>query len=115
MENKHTDLPWDSVENPDCENAQYDRFLVRCKTDYPGVRGTVAMCGYKPNAEFIVMACNGHYELLKLCKDSYEALRDIINSADNNHPYSARELEDNFNDTANNLYDEIRKHEPDFE
>jgi len=72
METKHTELDWDYAENPDCQNAQHDRFLVRCKTEYPDVYGTVAMCGYKPNAEFIVRACNAHYDLL-------EALENILN------------------------------------
>ncbi len=110
MENKHTPGQW-TVEQTKCAGFRIqsaaDIVCWESRTGYPPLPKDEAQA----NARLIAAAP----DLLRLCKDSYDALRDIINSADNNHPYSARELENSFNDTANDLYGEIREHEPGFE
>ena len=44
-------------------------------------------------------------EFIELAKEQYEALKDIINAADNKQPYNAQELEDNFMKYCNKFRD----------
>jgi len=78
MKNKHTPGPWEYRERNHKQDGkaqdQYDRFLIECNTYIPGVKGIVAKCGYRFNAEFIIQACNSHYDLLEACKKAYNVI-----------------------------------------
>ena len=43
-------------------------------------------------------------DLLEACKEAHEALKDIINAADNGEPYNAQELHGEFLDACNKAY-----------
>lgn len=62
---KHTPLPW-LVDQTDQRNIRTQKrdLVAAC---------TVANSEPEANAEFIVRACNSHYELLGLCKKAREA------------------------------------------
>ncbi len=49
--------------------------------------------------------------LLAAAKEGYDALRDIINAADNGEPYNPKELQGSFQDAANQLYAAIAQAE----
>lgn len=115
---EHTALPWKVSNSMDFITVDNQTHAPICRMAYKGIWDWAAEVGSledKANAEFIVRACNSYYDLLNLCKQAHEDLRDIINATDNDQPYSAKEMDKNFSATAGNLYDEIRKHKPNFE
>jgi len=70
---KHTPGKWtyrDATENEKLA-VHETRFKIECKTDIPGVKGIVASCGYRLNAQAITALP----DLLEACKFAFENLK----------------------------------------
>ena len=72
---KHTPLPWKLITDPnewaawDCVEVAPCRYIL---TEGRSLEEAQA------NAEFIVKACNAHYDLVEACEDALEALQNDV-------------------------------------
>jgi len=74
---KHKDLPWYYTPSPSLEDKEY--YIQQADNNEDNYIGIVE---FEANAEFIVKACNSHYDLLEGCKWGFktlEALFEMLN------------------------------------
>ena len=88
---KHTPLPWKKeIFNgelivQDDDTNEYYVYICDCSSEFMSQEEEEA------NAEFIVRACNSHYELLEACKRTVEMF-DKNSTAMNELPYTYTRL-----------------------